>query len=292
MERRGFGAAGLIAGFLFGGPSVGCAAPVGPEPDAGSTQQLSVVEVRTWHAPADGALARFDAAARFVSVREPGLPSDALELLGLEWPTIPAGTCAQLDADATARPASAFRVDLRDLSPVTLRVEGDDGVTFPVALEPRAFPDVVGLVSGVVFVGPSELPSVAPAPRSVSLVLGSVPAPALDLPDVPAPVELVDATPSEAAPGTFTVDANGLDLVTPAPKGDDRIAVEIVRSGVVRARCRVDAGGKLRVGSAALGGAGEATLVVRAQRRVLREDAAGALDARLERALEVRLVVK
>lgn len=295
MERRAklaTGAATWIAGVLLAGTSVGCAAPVGPEPDAGSTQKLSVVEVRTWHSPADGALARFDAAARFVSVREPGLPSDALDLLGLEWPTIPAGTCTQLDADATARPAAPFRVDLRDLSPVTLRVEGDDGSAFPLALEPRAFPDVVGLVSGVVFVGPSELPSAALSPRTVSLVVGSSPLPGFELPDVPAPVQLVDATPSESAPGSFVVESSGLDLVTPAPKGDDRVAIEIVRSGVVRARCSVDPSGKLRLTSSVLGGAGEATLVVRAQRRVLRDDPAGAIDARLERALEVRLVLK
>lgn len=265
---------------------MGCAAPIGPESDAGSTtQKISVVEVRAWHAPSDGALIRLDAAARFVSVREPGAPSDALDLLGLGWATVPAGTCT-LPSSEPAPSANPVRVDLRDLSPVKLLVGREQ-----IDLEPRAFPDVAGLVSGVVFVAPSELAAPAFA-KSISLQVGQgQPAiTALELPELPAPLRLVDAVANEGA--TFSVDARGLDIATAAPSLGDRIAVEVVRAGVVRARCSVDTNGKLHIDSAALGGTGDATLVVRAQRRVLRDDAVNALDARLERDVEVRLVIR
>jgi len=290
VERR-LSLALILCAAPLASSAVGCAAPIGPESDAGSTaQKVSVVEVRAWHAPSDGALIRLDAAARFVSVREPGAPSDALDLLGLGWANVPAGTCT-LPSSEPAPSANPVRVDLRDLSPVKLLVDREQ-----IDLEPRAFPDVAGLVSGVVFVAPSEL--VAPAfAKSISLQVGQgqvgqgQPAiTGLELPDLPAPLRLVDAVANEGS--TFSVEARGLDIATAAPSTGDRISVEVVRAGVVRARCSVDTNGKLHLDSAALGGTGDATLVVRAQRRVLRDDALNALDARLERDVEVRLVIR
>lgn len=280
MERRIqhfllFASVGLSA-------AVGCAAPVEAGLDAGSSSKLSVVEVRAWHAVADGSLTKVDAAARFVSVREPGAPADALELLGLGWAPVTAGACT-LTANESAAPAQPVRVDLRDLSPVTLLLEGA-----PVNLEPRAFPDVAGLVSGVVFVAPSDLaaPSVA---KGVSLQAGSATIGNLELPELPSPLRLIDAVSND---GTFTVDARGVDLVAAPARADDRVVVEVVRAGVLRARCGVDAAGRLRIDSSALGGAGDATFVIRTQRRVVRDDAVNAVDARLERAVEVRVVLR
>lgn len=264
--------------------AVGCAAPVGAETDAGTSQKLSVVEVRAWHAVADGSLTRLDAAARFVSVREPGAPSDALDLLGLGWPAVTAGACMLTENDAQVA-ASPVRVDLRDLSPVTLLLEGT-----PVNLEPRAFPDVAGLVSGVVFVAPSELAAPAAA-KAVSLQVGQAfPAvTGLELPDLPSPLRVIDAVHND---GTFTVDAKGFDILAAPARPDDRVVVEIVRAGVVRARCGVDARGRLHMDSAALGGVGDATLIIRAQRRTLRDDGINPVDARLERDVELRVVLR
>jgi hypothetical protein len=269
--------------------AVGCAAPVGAESDAGSTaQKVSVVEVRAWHAPSDGALVRLDAAARFVSVREPGAPSDALELLGLDWSNVSQGACTLVGSEP-APSASPVRVDLRDLSPVRLLLDSRE----QIELEPRAFPDVAGLVSGVVFVAPSDLAAPTSA-KGISLQVGQgVPAISnLELPELPSPLRLIDAVANE---GTFTLDGadlKGLDIATAAPREGDQIAVEVVRAGVVRARCGVDASGKLHIEPAALGGIGDATLVIRAQRRVLRDDPLNAVDARLERDLEVRVVIR
>ena len=287
MERRRL----QLALFAFAAPfalvAVGCTAPVDASEDAGgSAQKVSVVEVRAWHAPSDGALVRLDAAARFVSVREPGAPRDALELLGLGWANVPAGTCTLSPDEQPAASANPVRVDLRDLSPVRLLLDSRE----PIDLEPRAFPDVAGLVSGVVFVAPSDLAAPVSA-KGVSLQVGQgVPAvTGLELPELPSPLRLVDAVANE---GTFTVEARGLDINTAPPRDGDRISVEVVRAGVVRARCGVDASGRLHIESAALGGVGDASLVVRAQRRVVRDDLVNALDARLERAVEVRLLVR
>lgn len=273
---------------LFAGTSlalaVGCAAPVGAEVDAGTSQKLSVVEIRAWHAVADGSLSRLDAAARFVSVREPGNPADALELLGLGWPRVTSGACT-LTASEPQSSAAPVRVDLRDLSPVTLFLEGA-----PLNLEPRAFPDVAGLVSGVVFVAPSDLNAPLNA-KTVSLQTGSLTMNGFELPDLPSPLRLIDAASTD---GTFVVDSKGVDLVAAPARSNDRVVVEIMRAGVVRARCGVDASGRLRIDSMALGGVGDATLVIRTQRRILRDDRddpMNAVDARLERAVEVRVSV-
>lgn len=279
LHRLGFLAPALLAG------AIGCAAPIGTEVDAGSSQKLSVVEVRAWHASDSGSLLKVDAAARFVSVREPGLPSDALDLLGLGWAPVSSGTCTLTTTatDEAPRATAPVRVDLRDVSPVTLLLEGS-----PVGLEPRAFPDVAGLVSGVVFVAPSEW-SAPQATKTVSLQTSAGTVSGLELPDLPSPLRLVDAVAND---GAFGVEARGLELVTAVPHGDDRTVVEVVRSGVVRARCGVDATGRLRIDAAALGGVGDATLVVRAQRHLVRDELGVGLDARLERDVEVRLNIR
>jgi hypothetical protein len=283
VERRSFQSSIVACAAPFAALAIGCSAPVGDLPDAGSTQRLALLEVRAEHAVVDGSLTRLDASARFVSVREPGLTADALHLLGLAWPSVPAGTCTAVTGEV-ARPAAAVRVDLRDLSPVSLDLLGDDGVPSPLNLEPRAFPDVAGLVSGVVFVRPSSAPAIA-SPRRVALAAAGSPATSFDLPEVPA-VRLVDALESDE--GSFTVSSRGLELASARPREGERVVVDVVRAGVVRSQCAVDGAGRLRIDASALGGAGEATLVVRAQRRLQREDAQlGVVEARLERAVEV-----
>ncbi|MGZ3450881.1 MAG: hypothetical protein ACXVEF_14860 [Polyangiales bacterium] len=264
--------------------ALGCAAPVEADTDAGTTQRLSLVEVKALHAASDGTLLHLDAAARFVAVREPGRPSEALELLGLGWQSIPAGTCAVVDE--AVQPTQTIRVDLRDLSPVNLEVRGEDGLTTPLALEPRAFPDVVGMVSGVVFVAPAFAP--VTTAKSVSLSASGVALGGFDLPEPPR-LELVGAT---GEGGTFSLLAShGVDLVDSSVRTDERVAVDVIRAGVVKSRC-VLGDGRLHLDGASLGGVGEASLLVRAQRRAVRDGESGAIEARLERDVEVRLLVK
>lgn len=275
---------------------VGCsAAVVDPASIDSGAEALSVVEVRAHQT--GNTIDRLDASARFLTVGKDAREA-ALDLLGLGWAAPPSGTCV---APQAVVPSASARVDLRDLSPVTLSVLSNTGAglvadpTQTFALEPRAFPDVAGLVSGVVFVAPQTTP-VPSFPRidGVSFAVGGRALTGFELPELPSKVRLVGALPTTSAGvEAYSVEAGGFDLVVGTPSSTDPIVVEVVRSGVVHARCGFDAAGKLRIDAVSAGGVGELGLVLRAQRRVVRDDAVlGQVDARLERVVEIRVVAR
>ena len=292
-RRLRAGAVSALAVASLAAASVACSATVEADPGASTAQRLAVVDIRVQGSPATfgGDALKLDASARFVSVKEPGAPDGALDLLGLTYPTVPVGTCALVSSPAPSVGNGAVRVDLRDLSPVTLELKGDDGASGLLGLEPRAFPDVAGLVSGVVFVAPPALTMLGTTPRFVTVHVPSATSSALELPDLPARLQLLDAVTTDSG---YAVNASGLDvLVPPAALPSDRLVIDVVRSGVVRAHCGADTAGRLHLDAFSLGGPGEVTLLVRAQRHVLRDDPSlGALDARLERAMDVKIVVR
>jgi hypothetical protein len=281
----------LVATLMATAAGLGCSANVGAgDPVASGAQRLAIVDVRLHSAATSGVEMppRLDASARFVAVREGGSADDALELLGLSYREPTAGTCSLADADATARPLPAVRVDLRDLSPVSVEVRGEEeGDTSVLPLEPRAFPDVGGLVSGVFFVAPVPR-STRTAPHAVTLSVSGARLGELEIPELPR-VQIPSAV---AVDDAYGVDGAGVDVFV-AGAADTRLSVDVVRAGVTRARCGVDASGKIHLDATALGGAGEVTLVVRQQRRAVRDDATvGSLDARVARELELRLVAR
>jgi hypothetical protein len=281
--RFGVGLAALAATVA----GLGCSGNVVAEPTGGSSQRLAVVEVRL-HAAATETESHLDASARFVAVREPGVANDALDLLGLSYREPLAGGCVLLDADATARPLPAVRVDLRDLSPVSVEVRGEEGDVGVLPLEARAFPDVGGLVSGVVFVAPA-VRATHSTPRGASLTISGVRLGELELPDVPR-VQLMGAVSTDDA---LAVDARGFDLYAVGSAPESRLSLDVVRAGVTRARCGVDANGRTHVDATALGGAGDVTLVVRDARHVVREEATlGTVDARVSREIELKLLAR
>lgn len=276
---------------------VGCsAAVVDPASIDSGAEALSVVEVRAHQT--GNTIDRLDASARFLTVGKDAREA-ALDLLGLGWAAPPSGTCVGPQAVA---PSTSARVDLRDLSPVTLAVLSNTGAglvaadpSHTFALEPRAFPDVAGLVSGVVFVAPQTTPAPSfPRIDGVSFAVGGRALTGFELPELPSKVRLVGALPTTVAGvEAYSVEAGGFDLVVGTPSATDPIVVEVVRSGVVHARCGFDAAGKLRIDAVSAGGVGELGLVLRAQRRVVRDDAVlGQIDARLERVVEIRVVAR
>lgn len=277
----------MLATFVVAASALACSVTVEADSAAQNAQKLSVIDVRVHQpAPVVDALS-LDASARFVSVRAPGTSNDALDLLGLSWTPLPIGACMPADA---APAVKSVRVDLRDLSPVALELSNDVGTPFTMQLEPKAFPDVAGLVSGVVF---SATPgsTLGAAPRFVSVKVPNGSVGGLELPELPPKLQLVDATPIDG--GTYGVDARGLDVVAPSPAIGDRLEIDVVRGGLLLARCGLDTTGRLHVDAASLGGTGDATLVLRAQRRTVRDDAAlGTVDARLERSLDVKILVR
>jgi hypothetical protein len=265
----------------------GCSANVIAEPTGTGAQHLAVVEVRL-RANAVDPEGRLDASARFVAVREPGVASDALELLGLTYREPPLGVCATVDTDAALRALPAVRVDLRDLSPVAVEIRGEDGDSAALALEPRAFPDVGGLVSGVVFVAPGAKPTRS-TPRAVVLTVAGARVGDLELPEAPR-VQLPTSVTTEEG---LVVDAKGFDLLSATTTADGRISVDVVRAGVTRARCGADASGRVHVDAASVGGPGETVLVVREQRRLLRDEPSlGTVDTRVSREIELKVVAR
>ena len=295
-RRLRVGGASVLVIASVAAASVACSATVEADPGASTSQRLAVVDVRVQGSATTAALGgdalKLDASARFVSVKEPGAPDGALDLLGLTYPAVPAGTCTLVSSPAAAPVGNgAVRVDLRDLSPVTLELKGDDGASGLLGLEPRAFPDVAGLVSGVVFVAPPAMTMLGAAPRFVTVHVPTATSAALELPDLPARVQLLDGVTTDSG---YAVNASGLDVVVPpVTLPTDRLVIDVVRSGVVRAHCGADGVGRLHVDAFSLGGPGDVTLLVRAQRHVLRDDASlGAVDARLERAMDVKIIVR
>ena len=266
---------------------VGCSANVVAEPTGTGAQRLAVVDV-VLHASAADPDGRLDASARFVSVREPGVADDALDLLGLTYRAVPAGACVAVDVEDGARPVPAVRVDLRDLSPVSIEIRGDEGDSAVLPLEPRAFPDVGGLVSGVVFVAPAAKVTRS-TPRGVTVTVSGARLDELELPDAPR-VQLPAAVAGDD--DTF-VDATGFDVLFPPSGVDDRLSVDVLRAGVARARCAPDASGRVRLDAASIGGAGDVVLVARdARRAVHQEPSIGAVDARVAREIELKLTAR
>jgi hypothetical protein len=278
----------FLGAFVLAGSALACSVTVEADPGtSASTQKLSVVDVRVHQSAAAVDALDLDASARFVSVKAPGAPADALDLLGLAWSPLPIGACAAADSPPGVK---SVRVDLRDLSPVTLELSGDEGQPVAMQLDPKAFPDVAGLVSGVVF---SATPgtTLGSAPRFVSVTVPNATLNGLELPELPLELQLVDAVPLDG--GVYGIDARGLDVAAPPSSTGDRLEIDVVRGGLVNARCGLDASGRLHVDAASLGGLGDATLVLRAQRRIQRDDATlGNVDARLERSMDVKILVR
>jgi hypothetical protein len=278
----------FLATFVLAASALACSVTVEADPGASaSTQKLSVVDVRVHQGAAAVDALDLDASARFVSIKAPGAPGDALDLLGLAWSPLPIGACAAADSPPGVK---SVRVDLRDLSPVTIELLGDDAQPVALPLEPKAFPDVAGLVSGVVFsVAPGS--TLGSAPRYVSVGVPNATIGGLELPELPQKLQLVDAATLDG--GVYGIDVRGLDVVAPPTPAGDRLEIDVVRGGLVNARCGLDASGRLHVDAASLGGLGDATLVLRAQRRIQHEDPTlGSVDARLERSMDVKILVR
>ncbi len=136
-----------------------CSAPVVDDvADAsGSTTQAIVLVDRV---AADGAT-QTNVSAKFMRLSGAADPEAAERIVGSRLDLPPTGDCVVLtdeDADGSAI-ASLGSIELLDVGDVTLRAGGS-----PLALAPRAFPDVGALVSGVVYTSrdaQTELPAPA-----------------------------------------------------------------------------------------------------------------------------------
>ena len=132
----------------MGGGLVGCSANVAASTEAADAESspaaaVIVVERTT------GDSARGEAVARFVRGRSGPLDEEAIRWLGLE-PELPAlGTCAKTATDVPSMPAGGLR--LLDVGRVTLTAEPNHQSKQSIELVRRRVPDVVDVVSGVVY---------------------------------------------------------------------------------------------------------------------------------------------
>ena len=164
-----------FAGLAFGGASIGCSAPVSESltRDAADltvrgASSAAVVVVERTVSPDDSA--RGSIVARFLKMRAGSVDDEALRMVGATLDLPEEGTCAtQLNASeapAIVSLAVPRAVELLDVGPITVDANG-----LHTALEARALPDIVDLLSGVVYSSRSvETPSV----KTPSVNSGSV----------------------------------------------------------------------------------------------------------------------
>lgn len=135
---------GVLVGPLLGG----CSATIAGTPeaaDADATSVTGVVLVEQSGLASDGAHA--EVSARFLRVHG-AVDEGALRLVGAALDLPPAGECAPL---FSAGGAKSSRVELLDVGTLTL----ENGAS-RATLQPRRVPDVIDLVSGVLYTARTE----------------------------------------------------------------------------------------------------------------------------------------
>ena len=153
----------LLVGPLLGG----CSATIVGSPeaaDADATSVTGVVLVEQSGSALDGAHAEIS--ARFLRVHG-GIDEGALRLVGAALDLPPAGECAPL---STTDVATTSRVELLDVGTLTL----ENGAS-RATLQPRRVPDVIDLVSGVLYTARTEALAGKVTVRATGGALDAVP---------------------------------------------------------------------------------------------------------------------
>lgn len=203
-----------------------CSAPVVDDvADAsGSTTQAIVLVDRV---AADGAT-QTNVSAKFMRLSGAADPEAAERIVGSRLDLPPIGECVVLsDEDSGSDIASLGSIELLDVGDVTLRAGGS-----PLALAPRAFPDVGALVSGVVYTS-RDAQTELPAPATY--VIETTGSQALDAfaleaeaPSAPEDVRLAGEELDPAHPAVIP-EGNGLSVrwrAAPTPH-DELIYVDV-----------------------------------------------------------------
>jgi hypothetical protein len=238
--------------FLLCAAGVGCSAPLASpaEPDADmSSSSAAVVLVERTLSVDDSAKA--EAVARFVHMRSGAVDDDALRMVGaaIEFPAL--GACAPL---AIAQ------------SPDTGPARGTIGLEangVRTALQARRLPDIVDLVSGVVYSTRATDPDAFP--EGAAYVLHAAGRPELDLAaftaSATAPREPDDlriaGQDARAAGGVVLPSDSPTTLAWRAGNRDDVVYVDVSPSappGPGNVRCLFDDAGHAVIAAAALAG--------------------------------------
>jgi hypothetical protein len=141
---------------------VGCSAPVSAA--SGTTEGLTEASISSTavvlieRIVSGGDSARAEAVARFVRMRSGAVDDEALRMVGaaIDFPAL--DTCAPLSSARASENTSPRSVELVDVGTISVEANGSG-----LSLQPRRIPDIVDLVSGVVYStrapDPDALPS-------------------------------------------------------------------------------------------------------------------------------------
>ena len=263
--------------------ATGCSANVAATADASTTSTRAYLSFERSAREGEPASARAHASARFVRVQAGADEAMAARLVGADLPLPALETCAPLASlGEDGMPlATLGPVDLIDAGEVALETaEGRD------TLAVRAFPDVVDLVSGVVYTTRDGAALGWGAPGALRLrAAGSWQIPAIAL-DVEAP----------AAPASARVGERALDDAAAVPAGEsvrlswepgsgtDSIYIDVT-SPASGLRCAVRDTGETQLPAEAFPPSGDATVALHRVRRASHAQGSLPIEVRFDAAV-------
>ncbi len=238
----------------------GCSANVAASPEAADAEASTVTAVVTVDRTSVGETTRSEVVARFVRVRAGQVNDDALAMVGASLDVPAEGSCARLPWVAGAGPQR--NVELLDVGAVSLDVDSPDHA---ISLAARRVPDVVDLVSGVVYT--TRASESEPLPARGHFVLHVAGAQELDV--APLAVEAtmsgepsdLRVVPSESDPAAQALGPVELAWA-PSDVAGDVVYVDVATHGAPVSRCTFsDAGGRAVLAPSTLA-EGDGTLTV------------------------------
>ena len=233
---------------------LGCSANVvaAPEPDAesGPTSAAFVEITRT--SAGDGSRT----VARFARVRGGTLGDGEMDLLRVGLALPPVDSCAVANPARSGREGPSPRaVELADVGALSVEAGGATSI-----LTARQLPDVIDLVSGVVYWGEAPLPSRG---RYELRATGRA---ELDAPPfviaAQSPGEPQDVRVAGQSGAQITLPAGSVDLSWEPGSTDDLVYVDIAARGQPTTRCAFADGGRAAIPSSAIAQAEEGTLAI------------------------------
>jgi hypothetical protein len=148
-----------LAAAALGAVSMACSAPVGAAAGEGVTESpSSTAVVLIERTVASGESTRAEAVARFLRMRSGPVDDEALRMVGatVDFPAV--GACSVLSKAKDPAIAAARAVELVDVGSVAIEANG-----VSISLPARRLPDIVDLVSGVVYSTRASDPDTLPS---------------------------------------------------------------------------------------------------------------------------------
>jgi hypothetical protein len=221
----------LPATAVLGLAAFGCSATVSATPEQGDAEAASQTAALVTVQRTD--VARSEAVARFMRIRGRQDAAEALRAVGgaVDLPAL--GTCVSLASVASANATPTPSVQLLDVGSVSMEANG-----VQTALFARQVPDVVDVVSGIVYARAAEAEMLPARTRYTIRVGGAADADAFVV-EATAPADLADLRVSgQDARAVALAPGAAADLAWSAGAADDLIYVDINGSSLAGSTLR------------------------------------------------------